>query len=338
MIPHNKPTLGKEEETAVLQVLRLGQLSYGDEARKFENEFCDFLGLPEGHAVAVSSGSSALFLALKILFNEKETIAIPGYVCSALRNSIQLMKCDIQFLDVKKNSPNIDEKLIQDNSNPMIIPHMYGIPVNIPKLRNEAIIEDCSHAIGAKINDKFVGTIGEIGIFSFYVTKLMTSGGFGGMVVSNDLSKINEIRNFIEYDGKLDDKFHFNFQMGNLQAAIGREQLKKIPKFLQRREEIFSMYKEAGLELIDVEKNNNSIKPVRFRALIKTSKSKDLIKKLRDNDIMSVTIQNDPIMSKYPAKFSNSLELIENTVSLPIYPSLLDEEVLKIISVIKNSN
>ena len=124
--------------------------------------------------------------------------------------------------------------------------------------------------------------------------------------------------------------------MGNLQAAIGREQLKKIPKFLQRREEIFSMYKEAGLELIDVEEDNDSIKPVRFRALMKTSKSKDLIKKLRDNDIISVTIQNDPIISKYPKKFSNSLELIENTISLPIYPSLLDEEISKIISVIKN--
>lgn len=336
MIPHNKPTLGKEEEIAALRVLRTGQLSNGDEVIKFENEFCEFLGLPEGHAVGVSSGSSALFLAMKILFNKKETVTIPGYVCSALRNAIELMKCDIDFLDIKKNSPNIDEEVIRENSNPKIIPHMYGIPVNIPKLRNGTIIEDCSHAIGAKINDKFVGTIGEIGIFSFYVTKLMTSGGFGGMVVSNDISKINEIRNFIEYDGKLDDKLHFNFQMGNLQAAIGREQLKKIPKFLQRREEIFSMYKEAGLELIDVEEDNDSIKPVRFRALMKTSKSKDLIKKLRDNDIISVTIQNDPIMSKYPKKFSNSLELIENTISLPIYPSLLDEEISKIISVIKN--
>tara|TARA_B100001540_G_scaffold265046_1_gene245434 strand:- start:254 stop:1264 length:1011 start_codon:yes stop_codon:yes gene_type:complete len=336
MIPHNKPTLGKEEETAALRILRSGQLSNGEEVREFENEFCDFLGLPEGHAVAVSSGSSALFLSMKILFTEKETIGIPGYVCSALRNALELMKCDIEFLDVKKNTPNIDDKLILDDVNPKIIPHMYGIPVNIPKLRNGIIIEDCSHAIGAKINDKFVGTIGEIGIFSFYVTKLMTSGGFGGMVVSNDRSKINEIRNFIEYDGKLDNKSHFNFQMGNLQAAIGREQLKKIPKFLQRREEIFSRYKEAGLKLIDVEDNNDSIKPVRFRALMKTSKSKELIKKLRDKDIMSVKIQNDPIMSKYPTKFSNSLELIENTVSLPIYPSLLDEEISKIISVIKN--
>ena len=69
---------------------------------------------------------------------------------------------------------------------------------------------------------------------------------------------------------------------------------------------------------------------------MKTSKSKELIKKLRENDIISVTIQNDPIMSKYPTKFSNSLELIEHTISLPIYPSLLDEEISKIISVIKN--
>ena len=102
MIPHNKPTLGKEEENAALRVLRTGQLSNGDEVKKFENEFCEFLELPEGHAVGVSSGSSALFLAMKILFNKKETITIPGYVCSALRNAIELMKCDIRQILMKK--------------------------------------------------------------------------------------------------------------------------------------------------------------------------------------------------------------------------------------------
>ena len=225
MIPHNRPTLGLEEEQAALRIIRSGQLSNGEEVRKFESDFCKFLGLPDGHAVAVSSGSSALFLAMKVLFSEKETVTIPGYVCSALRNSIELMKCDMEVVDVKKNSPNIDNELIRNNSNPKIIPHMYGIPVDISKLKNSVVIEDCSHAIGAKINNKFVGTIGEIGIFSFFATKLMTSGGFGGMIVSNDHSKISEIRNFIEYDGKLDKKLHFNFQMGNLHAAIGREQL-----------------------------------------------------------------------------------------------------------------
>ena len=337
MIPHNKPTLGKEEEEACLRVIRSGQLSNGDEVRSFEDEFCNFLGLPKGHAVAVSSGSSALFLAIKILSSDKKTVTIPGYVCTALRNAIELNQLDIEFVDVKKNTPNVDNALIKSNSNPKIIPHMYGIPVDVSQINNECVIEDCSHAVGAKINNQSVGTFGEIGIFSFFVTKLMTTGGFGGMLVSKSFETVSEVRNFIEYDGKLDKKSHFNFQMGNLQAAVGREQLKKIPQFLTRREEIFGMYKEAGFDLLDVEENEKLIKPVRFRALMKTNEPKNIIKKLKDNDISSTMIFNDQIMSNYPEKFPNSLELIENTVSLPIYPSLSNDEVLRIISAIKHN-
>ncbi|HIF52770.1 MAG TPA: hypothetical protein EYQ87_02010 [Candidatus Nitrosopelagicus sp.] len=190
MIPHNKPTLGKEEEEACLRVIRSGQLSNGDEVRSFEAEFCNFLGLPKGHAVAVSSGSSALFLAIKILSNDKKTVTIPGYVCTALRNAIELNQLDIEFVDVKKNTPNVDNALINSNSNPKIIPHMYGIPVDVSQINNEYVIEDCSHAVGAKINNQSVGTFGEIGIFSFFVTKLMTTGGFGGMLVSKSFETI----------------------------------------------------------------------------------------------------------------------------------------------------
>ena len=171
MIPHNKPTLGKEEEEACLRVIRSGQLSNGDEVRSFEDEFCNFLGLPKGHAVAVSSGSSALFLAIKILSSDKKIVTIPGYVCTALRNAIELNRLDIEFVDVKKNTPNVDNALIKSNSNPKIIPHMYGIPVDVSQINNEYVIEDCSHAVGAKINNQSVGTFGEIGIFSFFVTK-----------------------------------------------------------------------------------------------------------------------------------------------------------------------
>ena len=153
------------------------------------------------------------------------------------------------------------------------------------------------------------------------------------MVVSKNLDDISEIRNFIEYDGKVDGKSHFNFQMGNLQAAIGREQLKKIPEFLSRREEIFNQYKDAGFDLID--SNDSSVKSVRFRALMKTDQPKNLIKKLISNEITSVMIYNDPIILKYPEKYPNSFELTENTISLPIYPSLTDEDVSKIISSIK---
>ena len=84
----------------------------------FGSYFCNFLGLPKGHAVAVSSGSSALFLAIKILSSDKKTVTIPGYVCTALRNAIELNQLDFVFVDVKKNTPKIDSVLIKSNSNP----------------------------------------------------------------------------------------------------------------------------------------------------------------------------------------------------------------------------
>ena len=330
MIPHNKPTLGKEEEIAALRVLRTGQLSNGDEVKKFENEFCEFLELPEGHAVGVSSGSSALFLAMKILFNKKETITIPGYVCSALRNAIELMKCDIDFLDIKKNSPNIDEKVIRENSNPKIIPHMYGIPVNIPKLRNGTIIEDCSHAIGAKDNDKFVGTIGEIGIFSFYVTKLMTSGGQGGMFISKNHEFVDAARDYREFDMRKDSEKRFNFQMTDLQAAIGREQLKKLPSFLKRREEIFNLYKKNGLILLDTDDKTHH--PVRYRAIIKTQNPSETIQSLKSAGISSIIPTEDWEILGPRDLFPNSLKLSRETVSIPVYPSLKNSEIDLILS------
>ena len=81
MIPHNRPTLGKEEEDAALRVIRRGWLAQGEEVEKFENEFCNFIGLPNGHAVALSSGTSSLYLALNILNAENKKILYPSYVC-----------------------------------------------------------------------------------------------------------------------------------------------------------------------------------------------------------------------------------------------------------------
>ena len=84
MIPHNKPTLGLEEEEAALRVIRSGWVAKGKEVESFQNEFCKFMGLPKGHAAAVSSGTAALFLALVMSRGKGKNVASPGYVCSAL--------------------------------------------------------------------------------------------------------------------------------------------------------------------------------------------------------------------------------------------------------------
>ena len=333
MIPHNKPTIGVEEELAALRVLRSGLLSQGSEIKSFENEFCDFIGLPKGHAIAVSSGTAALYLALWILEGDKKTISFPGYVCSALRNATNMIGGNEEILDIKKESPNIKFEGIKKESI-AIIPHMYGIPVDVTKIQNMNIIEDCAQSLGAKINGISVGLYGNAGIFSFYATKLMTSGGHGGMYVSKDKKLVDRVRDYREFDYRHDQKKRFNFQMTEIQAAIGREQLKKLPKFLERREEIFQKYKKAGLELLDVGENQNHLSPVRYRAVIKTEEPNKIIKSLESVGVKAIVPTEDwELLGKHEL-LPNAVELSRKTVSLPIYPTLTDQGIDIILSAI----
>ena len=332
MIPHNKPTIGKEEEEAALRVLQSGWLAQGEEVKNFENEFCDYLGLPHGHALALSSGTSSLFLALQILNGNNKKILFPGYVCSALRHAVSMVNGTEQLVDIASDSPNISINEINKNPHDLsIIPHMYGIPINFQKMSNP-IIEDCCQALGSKINNEFVGLKGDISIFSFYATKLMTSGGQGGMLVSKNKDHVDAARDYREFDLRNDNKNRFNFQMTDLQAAIGREQLKKLPDFLKRRDEIFNIYKKAGLNLLDVE--DKSIKPVRYRAIIKTQNPNQIIKSLNDADIKSIIPTEDWEILGPAINFPNSLKLSRETVSIPLYPSLLDSDIDQILSVL----
>jgi perosamine synthetase len=333
MIEHNKPTIGIKEEEAVIRVLKSRCLVGGNETEEFENEFCDFIGLPKGHAIAVSSGTAALYLALWILEGDKKTITFPGYVCSALRNATNMIGGNEEILDIKKESPNIKFEGIKKESI-AIIPHMYGIPVDVTKIQNMNIIEDCAQSLGAKINGISVGLHGNAGIFSFYATKLMTSGGHGGMYVSKDKKLVDRVKDYREFDYRHDQKKRFNFQMTEIQAAIGREQLKKLPKFLERREEIFQKYKKAGLELLDVGKNQNHLSPVRYRAVIKTEEPNKIIKSLESVGVKAIVPTEDwELLGKHEL-LPNAVELSRKTVSLPIYPTLTDEEIDIILSVI----
>ena len=332
MIPHNRPTLGIEEETASLRVLRKGWLSQGEEVENFENEFCDYLGLPHGHAVALSSGTASLFLALEILNAENKKILFPSYVCSALRHAVSMANGKEELVDISKNSPNISMNDIEKNPHDIsIIPHMYGIPIKFQNNTN-LTIEDCCQALGAKINDNMVGLNGTVGIFSFYVTKLMTSGGQGGMLISKNKEYADAARDYREFDLRNDNKKRFNFQMTDLQAAIGREQLKKLPSFLKKRNEIFNIYKRAGLDMLDI--IDDDIDPVRYRAIIKTSNPLEIIKSLDSAGIKSIIPTEDWEILGPKSQFPNSFKLSKETVSIPLYPSLTNEEIDLILSIL----
>ena len=329
MIAHNKPTLGKQEQQAVSKVLESGYIAQGLEVERFENEFCDFLGLPQRHAVALSSGTSALFMALWSLNAKNKSIAMPVYVCSSLRNAVAMAQAKEVLIDNATDSPNIClNQLQKSNADIAIVPHMFGLPNEIQNIKDIDVIEDCAQSLGASIDNKKTGLIGKVGIFSFYVTKLMTSGGQGGMFVSKDKNLVDKVRDYREFDCRRDKKHRFNFQMTDLQASIGRVQLKQLPIFLERRQEIFAMYKESGLDLIESENNAS----VHYRAVIRINNSAEVKDKLLKQSIKTIIPIEDWELLDDGSKYRNSHNLTQTTLSLPIYPSSTNKDVLNIIN------
>jgi perosamine synthetase len=329
MIPHNSPSLGPEEEQAALRVLRSGWLAQGEEVAAFEREFCAFLGLPEGHAVAVSSGSAALFLALWSLGGAGKRVAFPGYVCSALRHATALAGAREHVLDTASGSPNVEMGSVRACGVPIaIIPHMYGLPLDVSDAGGVDIIEDCAQALGARVDGAPVGLQGRVGVFSFYATKLLTSGGQGGMVASRDKILIDAVRDYRRFDCRRDDRRRFNLQMTDLQAAVGREQLKKLPGFLSRRETIFKTYRDSGLPLLDVPPAERArLSPVRYRAVVMTDGPGRLIESLARRGVTAIVPVEDWELLGDPESLPNARELSHRTVSIPLYPALSDQDV-----------
>jgi perosamine synthetase len=337
MIPHNKPSLGSEEQQAAIRVLNSGWIAQGKEVELFENEFCRYLNIDDGHAVCLSSGTAALFLALWALNAKNKIVGIPVYACSSLHHAIALAGAEEKLFDVSADSPNLNIDIVnKENIDIVIVPHIFGLPVNISKLRkNILVIEDCAQSLGAFVNNVPTGLIGNISIFSFYATKIITSGGQGGMVVSKDKELIDSIRDYREFDCRDDKRNRFNFQLTDLQAAIGRVQLKKLNSFLKKREDLFNLYKFSGLTLLDIPSTELGImKPIRYRAVLKTSNPCSLKDKLNNYNIKSIIPINTWELLGNEDYFPNAGKLTKTTLSLPLYPDLQEEDVKKISALI----
>jgi perosamine synthetase len=330
MITHNKPTLGIEEQQALNRVIGSNWLAQGKEVELFENEFCEYFDLPAGHAIAVSSGTAALYLALWALGADNKKVIFPSYVCTAVRNAVLFANSKEKIADNKANTPNISiDEINASDADIAVVPHMYGIPVDVAQIKNKVVIEDCCQSIGASVNSVKVGLRSKVSVFSFYVTKLITSGGQGGMVMSKDKTLIEAIRDYRDFDQKNDGRPRFNFQMTELQAAVGRVQLQKLDSFLARREEIYAMYKAAGFNML--EPDNATLNAVRYRAILRTDKPDYIINELSRNNIKAINPHEESELLSPVSECPNAYKLTQKTVSLPVYPGLTNSEVQMVI-------
>lgn len=338
MIPHNRPTLGPLEAAAAQRVIESGWLAQGPEVAAFEREMCHYLGLPEGHAVALSSGTAALFTALWALGAKDRRIAIPSYSCAALSNAVIMAGGIPVHIDVACGSAGIDlAEVATRDADIVVVAHMFGIPLRCsPRELSTPVIEDCAQSLGARIDGQPVGLQGAIGIFSFYATKMITSGGQGGMLVSRDRALVDAVRDYREFDSRHDCRPRFNFQMTDLQAAIGRTQLQQLESFLTLRAANSARYEEAGLPLWP-QQLGSGITPCHYRAILRVNEPERLIAELKQAGIRSIIPIEDWELLGCPESLTNALALTRSTVSLPVHPLLTRGEIDRIIGAVKTS-
>ena len=217
VIPHSRPTLDGGDVSSVSEVIRSGQIVQDEVVGEFEKKVAKYIGV--NGAAATSTGTSALHLSLLALGIKKgDHVAIPGFVCSALLNVVKYVGAHPILVDVDPETYNIDvhdlRKKIKKTTRAIILPHQFGLPADIDEVMSLGVpvIEDCAQAIGAVYKGEKTGSFGTLSCFSFYATKVLSTGE-GGMVVSNSRKLLKKIRDLREYDNKKNYSIRYNYKM-----------------------------------------------------------------------------------------------------------------------------
>ncbi len=336
LIPHSRPLVGKEELSALTRVVRSGYLSTGIEGEALRKEIARQFGLKD--SAVVSSGTAALHLALAGLkVGPGDEVILPTYVCTALLNAVHYVGAVPVLSDVCFADGNIDPKdvarRITSRTRAVIVPHMFGFPADMKELLKLKIplIEDCAQAAGAKIGNKCVGSFGRAAIFSFYSTKLMACGE-GGVLASPDHKVMKEARDLLSYDHRQEYRLRFNYKLSDLQAAVARAQLKKLPSMLLRRRKIAEDYMRvlegAGVVLPS---SRQGTEPSFYRFVLKVKDPVLVMSLMRKRGINVERPLFRPLhyylgLTGYPV----ADRLQKESVSLPLYPSLTAGELERI--------
>jgi len=243
----------------------------GPDLAAFESEFCATIGVD--HAVALSSGTAALHLALLLAgVGAGARVLVPTFTFAATANAVTYVGAQPVFVDSEQSTWNIDPALVStaldraaadgDPFKAVVTVDLYGQCADHQPILDACrrhripLIEDAAEAIGATWQDSPAGTFGDISVFSFNGNKAMTTGG-GGMLVSSNPDLVDRARHLstqareptVHYEHT---EIGYNYRLSNLLAAIGRGQLRRLPRMIERRGEIRAAYKAAFADLPDI--------------------------------------------------------------------------------------
>ena len=344
----NLPIIGKEEISTVTSILRKGALTSsanqgGKYVQNFEQSVASFV--KSKYVIAVNSGTAALQAALYALDIKKgDEVLVPSFTFVATANAVVSTGAKPIFVDILKKNYTIDpddlQKKITKKTRAIIPVHIYGNVANIERLteitkkHNLPIIEDSAQSLGSTYKGKHSGTFFEMGCFSMYPAKVMTSGE-GGFIVTNNKKlrdKLLMIRNhgmIHGYDTKI---FGLNLRLPEINAAIATIQMKRLPNFLKSRKrnaEILSkLISDLNVVLPSQRKNEN----VNWYLYTITTKKRDkLLKKLNEKGIGAASYYSIPVHKTPFYESKAKLPITDwsssHVISLPIHPKVTQKNI-----------
>jgi perosamine synthetase len=340
-IPINIPFVGREEISVVTSILKNGALTSsanqgGKYVQAFENTVSKFVN--SKYTIAVNSGTAALQAALYALdIKHGDEVLIPSFTFVATANSVYSTGAKPVFVDILKENFTMDsndlEKKITKNTKAIVPVHLYGNVAyldrisEIAKKFNIPIIEDSAQSLGSTFKKKHTGTFFEMGCFSMYPAKVMTSGE-GGFIVTNNKKlrdKLLMIRNHGMLKGYDTRLLGLNLRLPEINAAIATVQMKKLPKFLKTREKnaklLSKLLSKLDLDL-PVERKNENVNWYLYT--ISTSKRNMLLKKLNAKGIGAASYYPIPVHKTPFYKSKTKLPITDwaasSVLSLPIHP------------------
>lgn len=365
-IPLFKLNFDVAEENAVIETLRSKWISTGPKCDELESIFEKMFCVK--HAISVSNCTDALHLALRVLdINDEDEVICPSFTFAATVNAIKYVRATPVFCDIQ-NSQNLNldaskiEELITPRTKAIIVVHFAGFPCDMNKIceiakkHNLKIIEDACHGPLSEYHDKKLGTIGDIGCFSFFSNKNISCGEGGMMLTNNDIfeKKIRLLRSHgmttmsyqraqghaTRYDVV---DLGYNFRLDDIRASIAIAQMKKLPSDIKQREIVRKSYlkhlstvKGVIIPFIDnTEIVSNYIMPIVLEN--STADKRDRIReKLHDAGIQTSVhypaIHRFSIYMDLPANLPVTNYVSDNEITLPMYSSLSEDEVKYICS------
>jgi dTDP-4-amino-4,6-dideoxygalactose transaminase len=375
-IPLAKPEITDSDREAVLDVLRTPYLSSGPKVQEFEQAICAYTG--SKHAVAVNSGTSALQIAVRALgLDPGAEVILPSFTFSALLNVILQEGLQPKFVDIDPETCNTTPALVgaavTENTRLVLAVHTFGIPADVAGMRAAVqdggsrsrrprhtihVIEDACEALGAEVDGRRAGTLGDAGLFAFYPNKQITTGEGGVLVTSNErLARQARILRNQGRDTTLSWEDHaeigFSYRLSDMNCALGISQLKRLEHVIEKRQHLAESY-ECRLRSVKdlicpplsyaIGRISWFVYPIRLPDRFARADRDWICESLASKGVATgryfAPLHRQPVLQKWKVnvpRLPNTDSVADRVIALPFFNELTEAEIEEVCSVLDDS-